>query len=105
MNKSHAQPVRRSFMPFKNPDSNYWNEKFAAYLHDPFDKVFRIQGHESRAGSLLGLFGLEKPLDEFWKIADSIAAGFERGQIPSYSANENKNGAIDFINDPCLTHP
>ncbi|EKD51376.1 MAG: hypothetical protein ACD_62C00269G0002 [uncultured bacterium] len=92
-------------MPFKNPDSNYWNEKFAAYLHDPFDKVFRIQGHESRAGSLLGLFGLEKPLDEFWKIADSIAAGFERGQIPSYSANENKNGAIDFINDPCLTHP
>jgi hypothetical protein len=38
-------------MSFKKPDRQYWDDKFAAYLHDPFDKVFRIQGHRPIKGN------------------------------------------------------
>jgi CRISPR-associated protein Cmr2 len=92
-------------MKFKKPDNAYWNDKFAAYMHDPIDKVFRIQGHEERGAKQLEAFGLQKPNDEFWKKADSIAAGFERGQVPSYSKNQNINGAVGFLNNMVITHP
>ncbi len=92
-------------MKFKKPDTAYWDNKFAAYMHDPIDKVFRIQGHEERGAKQLEAFGLQKPNDEFWKKADSIAAGFERGQVPSYSGNPNLNGAVDFLENPVITHP
>ena len=64
-------------MKFKKPDTSYWDNKFAVYLHDPFDKVFQVKGHGERAASLLEIFGLQSPNEEFWKKADSIAAGFE----------------------------
>ena len=92
-------------MKFKKPDTAYWNDKFAAYMHDPIDKVFQIQGHEERGAKQLEAFGLQKPNDEFWKRADSIAAGFERGQVPTYSGNPNINGAVDFLRNPVITHP
>lgn len=92
-------------MKFKKPDTAYWNDKFAAYMHDPIDKVFQIQGHEERGAKQLESFGLHKPNDEFWKKADSIAAGFERGQVPTYSKNTNLNGAVDFLEKPVITHP
>lgn len=92
-------------MKFKKPDTAYWNDKFAAYMHDPIDKVFQIQGHEERGAKQLEIFGLQKPNDEFWKKADSIAAGFERGQVPTFSKDENLNGAIDFLKNPVITHP
>ncbi|MFO7885084.1 MAG: type III-B CRISPR-associated protein Cas10/Cmr2 [Desulfobacteraceae bacterium] len=87
-----------------NPEP-YWNNKLSAYLHDPFDKVFKIQGHESRAAKLLEALGLQQPNEKFWKKADAMASGFERGQVPSYSKDENQNGAVDFLKDPILTHP
>ncbi|MBW1920941.1 MAG: type III-B CRISPR-associated protein Cas10/Cmr2, partial [Deltaproteobacteria bacterium] len=92
-------------MGFEKPDTRYWDDKFAAYLHDPFDKVFQIKGHGERAADLLEIFGLQKPNEEFWKKADSIAAGFERGQVPSHSSDPQKNGAVDFQKRPVLTHP
>jgi len=92
-------------MKFKKPDTAYWDNKFAAYMHDPIDKVFRIQGHEERGAKQLEAFGLQKPNDELWKKADSIAAGFERGQVPSYSGNPKLNGAVDFLENPVITHP
>jgi CRISPR-associated protein Cmr2 len=88
-----------------NDPQTYWNNKLAAYLHDPFDKAFYIQGHEERAEILLNALGVQKPNEEFWKTADHIASGFDRGQLPSYSADPNKNGAVDFSIDPVLTHP
>lgn len=88
-----------------NDPQTYWNNKLAAYLHDPFDKAFHIQGHEERAEILLNSLGVQKPNEEFWKTADHIASGFDRGQLPSYSADPNKNGAVDFSIDPVLTHP
>jgi CRISPR-associated protein Cmr2 len=95
-------------MSFKKPNRQYWDDKFAAYLHDPFDKVFRIQGHAQRSEDILRRFGLQMPNDEFWKKADGIASGFERGQVPSHSKDENQNGAVDFINkdgQALISHP
>jgi len=94
-------------MPFKKPDTSYWDRKMAAYLHDPFDKAFKIQGHEERAAELLKTFGLDKPNESFWRLADGIASGFERGQVPSHYRDENKNGAVDLVTEGCavITHP
>lgn len=92
-------------MTWQKPDTSYWNNKFAAWWHDPIDKVFGIQKHEERAAEYLQVFGIDRPNDEFWKMADAIAAGFERGQVPSYSADKNKNGAVDFDKNPMITHP
>jgi CRISPR-associated protein Cmr2 len=92
-------------MTFTKPDRGYWERKFIAYMHDPFDKVFRIQGHGERAAQFLDKYGLQKPNEDFWKKADMISAGFERGQVPSYSADPNRNGAVDFLENPTITHP
>jgi len=93
-------------MIFSKPDSAYWDQKFIAYMHDPLDKILQIRGHEERAALMLQKYGLQKPNEEFWRKADSIAAGFERGQVPSYSRDDaNKNGAVDFLKNPIITHP
>ncbi len=92
-------------MIFTKPDTGYWDRKFIAYMHDPLDKIFRIQGHGERAALFLEKYGLQKTNDEFWKKADGIAAGFERGQVPSHSDDPNKNGAVDFLKNPVITHP
>lgn len=74
-------------------------------MHDPIDKVFQIQGHEKRSAELLQIFSLDMPNDKHWKTADAIASGFERGQVPSYNSDPQKNGAVDFTNNPVITHP
>jgi len=92
-------------MTFLKPDSGYWERKFIAYMHDPLDKILQIPGHEERSALILEKYGLQKPNEKFWKKADAIAAGFERGQVPSYSTDPNKNGAVDFLKNPVITHP
>jgi len=90
---------------FFNDPQQYWNNKLSAYFHDPIDKVFRIQEHEERAGLLLDVLGVQKPNENYWSTADSIAAGFERGQVPSYAKDQTKNGAVNFLEHPIITHP
>ena len=85
--------------------TNYWDDKFWAYMHDPFDKAFDIKGHIERAKKLTEIFGIEQPNEQFWKKADGIASGFERGQIVSYHKDESKSGAVDFLKSPIITHP
>ncbi len=92
-------------MTYKKPDITYWNSKLTAYLHDPVDKAFNIMDHKKRSARLVELLELQKPNEAFLKVADSMAAGFERGRLPSYSSDENKNGAVDFTESPVLTHP
>ncbi|HUT44230.1 MAG TPA: type III-B CRISPR-associated protein Cas10/Cmr2, partial [Desulfobacterales bacterium] len=92
-------------MTFQKSNSGYWERKFIAYMHDSLDKILQINGHGDRAALSLEKFGLQKPNEQFWKKADAIAAGFERGQVPSYSPDENKNGAVDFLENPIITHP
>ena len=84
----------------------YWENKFIAYMHDPFDKAISIKDHEKRSAKYIELFGLQRPNIEFWKKADAIAAGFERGVLPGYEKDSDKSGAIDFLeNNAILTHP
>ena len=52
-------------MTFLTPGTEYWNNKFAAFMHDPFDKVFQIPGHENRAAELIKQYGLAMPNDKF----------------------------------------
>ena len=86
-------------------DTSYWDNKFAAWWHDPIDKVLGIRKHEEWAAEYLQLFGIDRPNDEFWKLADAISAGFERGQVPTYNSDPDKNGAVDFVQSPVITHP
>jgi len=74
-------------------------------MHDPLDKVLRIQQHGERSAQFLDRYGLQRPNEAFWKKADVIAAGFERGQVPSYNADADRNGAVDFLRNPVITHP
>lgn len=86
----------------------YWISKSLAYLHDPFDKPFRIKGHQERARELMEIFGHQVPNEESWKIADAIAAGFERGIVPDFKAGSEESGAIPFKDDngqAVITHP
>ncbi len=92
-------------MTWQEPDTSYWDNKFAAYWHDPIDKVFNIRSHEDWSSDFLQVFGLDRPNEEFWRKADAIAAGFERGQVPSHSPDKYKNGAVDFAVSPIITHP
>jgi len=92
-------------MTWQKPDTSYWDNKFAAWWHDPIDKVLGIRKHEEWAAEYLQLFGIDRPNDEFWKLADAISAGFERGQVPTYNSDPDKNGAVDFVQSPVITHP
>ncbi len=92
-------------MTWVKPDTAYWNNKFIAYWHDPIDKVLDIIKHEQRAAAYLESFGETMPNQSTWQAADAIASGFERGQVPSYNATIEKNGAVDFAAEPVITHP
>ena len=50
-------------MSWTKPDTSYWNEKFAAWWHDPIEKVLSIPGHEDRAAVYLLTFGIDRPND------------------------------------------
>ncbi|MDP3029320.1 MAG: type III-B CRISPR-associated protein Cas10/Cmr2 [Deltaproteobacteria bacterium] len=87
-------------------EPDYWDQKLANYLHDPPDKALRIPGHEERSRELLeALGGLPSPDKNCYQRADQIAAGMDRTQLPGYSPDETKNGAVDFLRAPVLTHP
>lgn len=87
-------------------DSAYWDEKLAAYLHDPPDKALRIPGHEERSRRLLDILGpLPQPDPGLIRMADQTAAGMDRTQLPGHSARADLNGSIDFLGRPLLTHP
>lgn len=92
-------------MMWQKPDINYWNNKLAAYMHDPPDKALNTKGYIGRATELMRLFGIAMPDEKFWKRADGIASGFERGQIMGYSPDESMDGFVDFLKNPIITHP
>lgn len=87
-------------------DELYWMQKLADYLHDPPDKALRIQGHKERSSKILAMFGeLGYPDSIELKKADVDAAGMDRSFLPGYERLEELSGAIDFIENPVLTHP
>ncbi len=95
-------------MPFEKRNYTiYWTNKFISYIHDPFDKMMELRGHEERAKAIIKEFGEQVPNKDasIWKISDGIASGFERGTFPGYSENPRENGFIDFSKEPVITHP
>lgn len=92
-------------MTWKKPTTGYWDNKFTSYMHDPFDKALKIKGHVDRAAELIQQYGLEMPNNDFWKKADGIASGFERGQITGYKPDESTSGSVDFLKKPLISHP
>ena len=87
------------------PDADYWKYKLANYLHDPPDKALGIPGHEARSRDLCDLLNLPTPDKNEYQRADQIASGMDRTCLPGYSDDQAKNGAIDFLQHPVLTHP
>ena len=92
-------------MSLTKPTAAYWDEKLSVYLHDPFTKSFRIQGHEQVANEILNVMGLSLPDKDVYKAADQIASGMDRAQVPGFDCDPQKNGAIDFTTTARLTHP
>lgn len=87
------------------PDTDYWKYKLANYLHDPPDKALGIPGHEERSQELCDRLDLPRPDKNEYQRADQIASGMDRTCLPGYSADQNQNGAVDFLKHPMLTHP
>lgn len=89
-------------------NADYWIHKTKAFLHDPPDKAIHIPGHEERSNDLLAASGLvgSSLRDEEYNEADIIASGMDRALLPGYVAgDETKDGAIDFLKSPQITHP
>lgn len=86
-------------------NKEYWAEKLSIWLHDPVMKALNIQGHEEIAKAIAErLFQSVAKKDEY-ASADVIAAGLTRASLPKYDKDETKNGAIDFLASPVITHP
>ncbi len=83
----------------------YWKSKLATYLHDSIDNAFRRKRPEKKAVKLLEFLGVQSQNEDFCNKSDSIVSDFERGYVLSYSADADKNGAIDFTFYPIITYP
>lgn len=86
-------------------EDNYWEQKIRIFLHDPMDKALRIQGHEDRATDIADALGVSTPSKSEVGLFDIIAAGLDRANLPKYSPNPSRNGAVDFAQLPWITHP
>lgn len=89
-------------MTFK---SDYWQDKLSIYLHDPPHKALDIRGHEGRSQEVATALGASVAAKASYADADQIAAGLTRAALPGYAPDQGKNGAIDFVKSPVLTHP
>lgn len=85
--------------------SEYWQHKLSVYLHDPPHKCLSIQKHEQWAKEIAELVGCASASKQVYQSADMIASGLTRAATPGYSTDAYKNGAVDFISSPVLTHP
>ena len=89
----------------KKKDDHYWEQKIKFFLHDPVDKALKIPGHEGRAKNIADAFGVSAPDKSEVVLADIIASGLDRANLPGYSSDKAKNGAVDFSKYPQITHP
>ena len=87
------------------PDADYWDYKLSNYVHDPPDKALKIPGHEERSKRLTDLLELPSPEPEMYRTADWIASGMDRTPLPGWDKDPTKNGAVNYLQNPILTHP
>ena len=83
-----------------------WEDLLLAYMHDPFDKALRVQGHESRArryaSAALGREVSRKGLHRLAAQPDVQAAIAERAPSPTAGDGARAVGPEDRLR---LTHP
>ena len=83
-----------------------WEDLLLAYMHDPFDKALRVQGHESRArryaSAALGRDVSRKGLHRLAAQPDVQAAIAERVPAPTAGDGARAVGPKDGLR---LTHP
>ena len=91
----------------KSPTETDWEDLLLAWLHDPFDKALRVQGHESRASryatAALGREVSRKGLHRLAARADVAAAVAER--LPSPTAGTDGIRAVGPTDGLRLIHP
>lgn len=75
------------------------------FLHDPVDKALKIPGHEIRASRIANALGVSTPDKSEVVLADIMASGLDRANLPGYSSDPSANGAVDFAIHPDITHP
>lgn len=88
-----------------NDNQNYWIRKIQFFLHDPIDKMIRIQGHEERAKRIADVLGETTPGKNEVIRADVVAAGLDRASLPGHSNDPLKDGSVDYAKRAFLTHP
>ena len=79
---------------------DFWLLKINALLHDPPNKAFNIQGHETQSQALARILNINLSRNDFQQ-ADWIASAADRLNFPSYRSI----GGADFTEQPYLTHP
>ncbi len=83
----------------------YWQDKVSVWLHDPVIKAFDIQRHEEIARRIADALFQTFPAKEQYSPADMIASGLTRAALPGYNTDKTRDGSIDFVSHPCITHP
>jgi CRISPR-associated protein Cmr2 len=83
----------------------YWQDKISVWLHDPVCKAFDIQHHEAIAKEIADTLFQTEPEKETYQAADMIASGMTRAALPGYHTDPLQNGAVNFTDSPCITHP
>jgi len=94
----------------------FWKNKIRAFLHDPPDKVLKIQEHEGRRNEILGddlKFRKDRGIGKTIKESDEMASSLQR--IDLEKSRDNKNISSQFyqihdeehilIGEPVLKHP
>ena len=89
------------------PAADWWEDLLLAWLHDPFDKALRVQGHEPRAAryasAALGHDVSRKSHHRLAAHADVAAAIAERLPVPTAGADGTR--AVGPADGLRLVHP
>lgn len=84
---------------------DYWQHKLSVFLHYPPHKCLDIRKHEQWAREVAAAVGCPVASKEAYRDADMIASGLTRAALPGYDPDSNKNGSVEFIRTPAITHP
>ncbi|WP_457549157.1 type III-B CRISPR-associated protein Cas10/Cmr2, partial [Archaeoglobus sp.] len=95
--------------------NQFWQNKLRAFLHDPPDKILKIQNHEKRRNEILGnelKFRKDRGVGRVISLSDEMAASLQRIDIEKVknkrlsSTFYRKHGKdYIFVGEPQLRHP
>ncbi|WP_457548461.1 type III-B CRISPR-associated protein Cas10/Cmr2 [Archaeoglobus sp.] len=93
----------------------FWQNKIRAFLHDPPDKILKIQNHEKRRNEILGnelKFRKDRGVGRVISLSDEMASSLQRIDIEKVKDKRHsstfyrKHGEnYIFVGEPQLRHP